>query len=175
MTVRAPTTDWLERYPAIKDGVSQLQQRWDKLAERERRLVVLVAIGLGLLLAWLVLVAPAMKSLNTTRGQLTETDAQWTQMQDDASKARALRSAAPVAPEEAQAALRAATDRLGKDARLTLQGERATLNFNNVSGTALADWLAEVRTGARARATEANLARSNATYSGTVVLTIPSR
>lgn len=175
MTMRAPTPHWLERFPALKDGLAQLQQRWDKLAERERRLLLGLALALGLLLVWLVLISPALKSLNGTRDQLTEMDAQWTQMQDDAVKARSLRSAAPVSPDEANAALRAATDRLGKDARLTLQGERATLNFSNLPGTALADWLVEVRTGARARATEANLNRSNATYSGTVVLTLPSR
>lgn len=174
MTLRLPS-HWLDRVPALRQAWSQVGTYWEKLAERERRMVAFAALVLGGALLWFVLINPALKKISESRSQLAAMDAQWTQMQDDASKARALRQASPVSPPEAEAALRAATDRLGKDARLTVQGDRATLNFTGLQGAALASWLGEVRSGARARATEASLARSGTSYSGSVVLALPPR
>ncbi|RZI72889.1 MAG: type II secretion system protein M, partial [Rubrivivax sp.] len=54
---------------------------------------------------------------------------------------------------------------------LSVQGDRATVEFNKVLGAALADWLAEVRAAARVRPLEANLSQSEpGHYSGTMVL-----
>ena len=53
---------------------------------------------------------------------------------------------------------------------LALQGDRAVLTLNGVGTGALRDWLAEARTGARARPLEANLARAAQGYSGTLVV-----
>jgi general secretion pathway protein M len=77
-----------------------------------------------------------------------------------------------VAPGQAAAALQSATARLGPQGRLLLQGERAILTLNGVGTSALRDWLAEARTGARARPLEANLSRAGTGISGTVVLAI---
>jgi len=55
-----------------------------------------------------------------------------------------------------------------------MQGERVTVNVKGLSGNDLIDWLAEARSGARARATEVRLARDAQGYSGTVVLSLGS-
>ena len=65
---------------------------------------------------------------------------------------RALRAA------QAHDALRSATERLGAEkARLSLQGDRATLTLTGVTGEQLSSWLGEARSGARARPVEAQL------------------
>ncbi|HEY1393543.1 MAG TPA: type II secretion system protein GspM, partial [Methylibium sp.] len=65
-----------------------------------------------------------------------------------------------------------ATERLGQAARLAVQGDRATLTLNGVSGDALVAWLDGARHAARARPIEAQLARSGTGYSGTLVLAL---
>jgi general secretion pathway protein M len=93
-------------------------------------------------------------------------------MQRRAAEARELRAATPVAPDQAGAALKAATDRLGTSARLSVQGDRAVLTLSDIGTSALRDWLAEVRSGARARPVEVNLTRGAKGLSGTLVLAI---
>src|SRR5574343_124498 len=67
--------------------------------------------------------------------------------------------------------LQEATRRLGAGARLALPGDRATVTLQGVDGAALAAWLGEVRSAARARVVEAQLTRNAAgQYQGTVVL-----
>ena len=76
-------------------------------------------------------------------------------------------------PVQAEASLQAATARLGASANLSRQGDRIVLNFQGVSGEALATWLEEVRVGARARPLEAawQLGAEGA-YQGTVTLSL---
>jgi general secretion pathway protein M len=140
------------------------------LAPRERLWLTVVAWVLALLLIWLLAVQPAWRTLSRAPAQLDAMDAQLQVMQRQASEVQALRGAAPVTPDQAAAALAAATLRLGDKAKLSVQGERATLTLSGVGTSALRDWLAEARAGARARPIEANLTRSAAGFSGTLVL-----
>jgi general secretion pathway protein M len=99
-------------------------------------------------------------------------DGQFAAMQAQAQEARELRALPPLAPEQADAALRAATARLGAGARLTPGGERVSVALTGVDAAALTAWLAEVRSGARARVVELQLNRSGSGYSGNVVLAL---
>lgn len=164
-----------QRFPAVAQVREQVLARWVGLSDRERRAVILAAAVVALALGWMILVSPALRTLRTAQTQLADMDRQLATMQAQAAQARTLRSAPPVSPEEAASALRAATERLGRDARITIQGDRATLQFSNLQGTALAAWLAETRTGARARAVEASLTRAGATYSGSLVVALQPR
>ena len=95
---------------------------------------------------------------------------QW--IQASAAEVKTLRAIAPVSSSQANAALKAATDRLGDRAKLSVQGDRATLTLTNVSTEALRSWLNEARSAARARPIEASLARAPQGYSGTLVMTL---
>jgi general secretion pathway protein M len=75
-----------------------------------------------------------------------------------------------VPADQAGNVLKAATARLGDKARLSVQGDRAVLTVAGVSSVALRDWLAEARSGARARTIEANLSRGSTGLTGTVVV-----
>ena len=147
--------------------------KWSALAPRERRMAAVA--GWLLLLAVVVLVAirPAWRTLSTTPAQLKEVDAQLGQMRRLADEVQVLRQRPPVPPMQAEAALRSASDQLGSNATLTVQGDRATLTLRDVPGDLLALWLDEVRTAARARPLEANLQQSQAgRYNGSIVLSL---
>lgn len=164
----------LLRSPALGQQLAPLQQRWQALAPRER---LGVALGLGLLavfLVWSLAVQPALKTLRTAPAQQAELDAQWAQMQRLAAEAVELRALPPVDPAQADAAMQAATARLGETARLQRSGERLSVTFTSVEPAAMMAWLAEVRAAARVRVVEAQLGRTGNGYSGTLVLTLPT-
>lgn len=158
--------------PAWARQRSLLRSRWQALAARERRLVLLMVGAVGVLLAWLVLLQPALRVLRDAPARLQTLETQLQQMQRWAGEAQELRSTPPLNAEQSAAALKAATDRLGGKARLQLQGERAVVTFNGVGSTALREWLSEVRSGARARPVEAQLTRGAQGFSGSVVLSL---
>lgn len=160
---------------SIATALAPLRTRWLGLAARERLALAVAALLLGGLLLWMIAVRPAVATLTSAPAQLDALDAQLQQMQRLAAEVRELRALPPVNATQAEAALRATTDRLGSAARLTLQGDRASVTFNGVAGEALAGWLGEVRSAARARPIEANLTRSpGGSYSGTLVLALGS-
>ena len=145
---------------------------WQTLAGRERRLF-LGGIGvLALYLTWAVAVQPGWRAIDAAAAERDVLEAQWQTMQRLAEEARQLRAATPVSQAQAVEALQAATARLGSAGRLALQGDRAVLTLTGVGTGALRDWLAEARSGARARPLEANLSRAAQGYSGTLVVAI---
>ena len=152
--------------------LAPLRTWWRTLADRERRLLSAAAALLIIGLVWLLAVQPAWRTLARAPEQLDTLDGQLQTMQRLATEAQQLRSAPPVAPEQAAAAIQSATERLGDKAKLSLQGGRAVLTLTGVGTGALRDWLAEARAGARARPIEANLTRGAQGYSGTLVLAL---
>lgn len=151
------------------------QARWLAMPSRERRLALAAAWLLALTLIVLIGVRPAWRTLSQSPTQLREVDVQLDQMRRLADEAQLLRQRPPVPPAQAEAALKAATDRLGEGATLAVQGDRATLTLRSVSGDALATWLDEVRSAARARPVEAKLQQVEVgRYAGTLVLSLSS-
>ena len=149
-----------------------IRQRWLDLAPRERRglrwgvgaVMVLSVITLG--------VRPAWRTLQETPGQLDLVEAQLRQMSQLASEAQMLRATPVVSMAKSIDALKAACDRLGAVANVTLQGQQATVVFNGVTPEALTEWLREVRVFGRVRVTEAKLSRTGTTYSGSVLIAL---
>jgi general secretion pathway protein M len=142
------------------------------LALRERRLVAFAASALALTLIWLLALAPALRTLAGAPAQIEAADAQLQTMQRLAAESREMRAASPVSPEQAAAALKVATERLGGAGKLTVQGDRAVLTLDGARVAALRDWLTEARTGARGRPVEVTLTRGAQGLSGTVVLAL---
>jgi len=147
---------------------------WRGLAARERQLLGWMAVLLVAAVLWWLAVAPAWRTIARAPVELDLIDSQLQAMQRLAAEAKQLRATPPVNPEAAQAALKAATLRLGDKGKLQVQGERAVLTVNGVATQQLRDWLAEARTGARARPVEAALARSASGFSGTLVVALGS-
>jgi general secretion pathway protein M len=156
---------WAERLAPWRD-------RWAKLAPRERRLITAAAVVVGVFVTYTVAVLPAWRTLQAAPAQLDLLDADLQTMQRLAGEVRELRATPPIGTAQSALALKAATDRLGDRARLTLQGDRAVLTLEAVSVAALRSWLLEVRTGARARAIAAQLQRGPQGFSGSVTLAL---
>jgi general secretion pathway protein M len=157
---------------AVSTALAPLRAWWRTLPARERRLLKVAAAVLLVGALWLLAVRPALQTLRSAPAALDAAEAQLQAMQRLAAEAGELRAAPPVNPEQATAALQAATARLGEQGRLSLQGDRAVLTLNGVSTGGLRDWLAEARSGARARPVEASLMRGAQGYRGTLVLAI---
>ncbi|MBA3599442.1 MAG: type II secretion system protein M [Methylibium sp.] len=157
----------------LSAGLARGRAQWAGMALRERRLIVIALTLVAVAAVWLLAVQPAWRTLRETPAQIDVLDLQLQHMQRLAAESRVLRELPAVPPSQAEAALRGATERLGANARISLQGERATLTLSGVAGEALAAWLGEVRSAARARPDEAKLSRGPTGYSGTVVLSLP--
>ncbi|MBL8329603.1 MAG: type II secretion system protein M [Rubrivivax sp.] len=160
------------RNPARSNGLAErlqpLRERWSGLQERERRLLALGALVLGLAALWLLAIQPQLALLRQAPGRLEALDKQTQAMQRLAAETRELRAAPQVSASESVAALRAASDRLGPRAKLSIQGDRAALTVDGLDADSLRAWLGEVRSGARARAVDAQLSRGPNGFTGTI-------
>ena len=146
--------------------------QWQVMAPRERLVAQIGLAALALLLTWLLLLAPALRTAQQAPIKRSQLEAQLQDMQAMALEARELRAQPPVPAAQALAALQAASDHLGGNARLVVTGERATLKLTGISPEALQAWLAEVRSAARARPVEAQLQRGANGFSGSIVLLV---
>ena len=159
------------RAPAA--SAARLRAGWARLQARERRLLALAAAVVALALLWLLAVAPALRTLSSTPAKLAVAEVEVQRMQALANEAASLRAVAPVPMAQAQAALGAATARLGEVAKLSLQGERAVVTLKGIGSTQLAAWLSEARAGARARVVEASLRQTQpGLYDGSLTLAL---
>lgn len=145
-------------------------QRWRALPARERLGVTLALLAVGIGLVWVVGVQRPLRTLREAPAQIDALDLQLQAMQRMAAEARELRGVAPVPQSQAMAALKSATDRLGDKGRISMQGDRGTLTLNGVTTAGLRSWLAEARSGARARPIEVQLTRGPQGYSGTIIV-----
>lgn len=151
-----------------------LQARWQAAAPRERLIARVTAALIGLLLLWVVALAPAWSTLRRAPGEIDRLDRELQQMQAMAQQTQALKQAVPVSAEQSATALRAATARLGPAADLTIAGTQAQVRLRGVPGAALAAFLGEARQGARARVQEAELTTGQNGYTGKLTLLMPA-
>jgi len=158
--------------PQLASLRTQLRELWRSRAPRERLILGSLLILLAVAVVWLIAVQPALRTLREAPAQLDRLDAQLQQMQRMAAESKTLRNPIRISPGQAATSLKAATDRLGDGARITIQGDRATLVVTGVSGPALRAWLAEARTAAHARAVEVQLLRNPQGYAGSVIVTL---
>lgn len=158
--------------PALAGLRLRARAWWRERAARERMALTIAGAALAVLLGWTLLIAPAWRTVRAAPAELDRLEAQLQQMQRLAADAKALRGAVAVSAAQAVVPLQAATDRLGGNASIAFQGDRATLTLTGVSGEALRAWLSEARSAARARPIDVQLTRNAQGYAGIVVLTV---
>jgi len=176
---------------------SALQTRWQALAPREQTLLQAAAALVAAALLWWLAVAPALQLLRSAGPRHAALDAQLQHMQALQAEAVQLQALPRANPDDAQRALQASVaDTLGTSARLTINGDRATLALKGTPASALAAWLAQARANARAVPQEMRLARAQPAegrtartaapperpqapapvrWDGTIVLALPQR
>jgi general secretion pathway protein M len=132
---------------------------------------------LGIVLAWLIAIGPALATLRTAEEQHRALDAQLQRMRGLQAQAQALQSQPKQSHEEALRLLELSVrQRLGTSARLVIAGERATITLTGTPPDSLAQWLTQARVSARALPGEARIYRNTGgLWEGTLVLALPPR
>ncbi len=143
---------------------------WQRMGVRERQGLLIAGAALGLLLLWLVLLRPALATARTASAERQQLQLQLLQMQRLAGEAKELRTLPPIATSQAAQALAAATQRLGERGKITQLGDRWVFAFSKLQPEDVRAWLAEARSGARARAVDAQIARGPEGLSGTIAV-----
>jgi general secretion pathway protein M len=165
----------MKTWSAFLQSASAATSAWvGPAAPRERRWAAWGLLALIVGLAWQWTVSPALQTIGRAPEQRAQLELQLQLMQAQAREAAQLRAMPTLTGAPALAALKAATDRLGASAKLSVQGERAVITLDGVGSAALRAWLAEVRSGARGRPIEAQLARTAKGYSGTITVALPT-
>jgi len=139
-----------------------LLARWRALSARERYLSSLAASAVGVLLVWAVALAPALSTLEKVRKQRVLLDGQTQQMLALQAEARQLAAQPRISREVALKALQESVAGLGAGAQMQVSGERAVITLRGVTAVAVASWMGQARTNARAAPVEARLVRSPA-------------
>jgi general secretion pathway protein M len=153
-----------------------VKARWSATSPREQRLVWgALALVLGALVWWVGL-APAIATLRVSAAQQVSLDAQLQQMQQLQAQAKVLQAQPQLAMEDARRQLEIAIKPLGTAAQMTVAGERVSVTFKNVPSDAWAQWLTQVRQGARVVPSEVRLLRNAAgQWDGTLVLMLSAK
>jgi general secretion pathway protein M len=158
---------------SIQTFRQEWQTRWAAMASRERQIATIAIWLIVVTFLVLVCIRPAFRTLSDAPEKIRQIDVQLDEMRRLADEVQVLRQRQPVPPAQAEAALKAATERLADTARLTIQGDRATLTLTKVDGEALAAWLEEARSGARIKPVEAALMQVQpGVYSGTLIVAL---
>ena len=150
----------------------------ERLSPRERRAVFAAAWVVGLGLLWWLALAPALSTLRQAPERHARLDTQLAQMQQLAASAEQLRSLNSSPPPGRAATLRALeqyTSQLGGTAQVSVQGDRASVNFRGTAPEALSQWLNQMRVSARLLPVQAQLQQqaNPAGWSGNLVLAGP--
>jgi general secretion pathway protein M len=161
----------------LNSWTAVVRSRWLKLAQREQRAVTLAAAVVVLGLVWLVLLGPALQSLQRAQSQAAQLDQSLESMLRLQQRAQALQAQVAVPPQDALQLLQKGVAAMGSRATLQLLGEQVTVTLIGVDANALAQWLGQTGVAARIRPLEVHLVRdagSVAQWSGTLVFVIPA-
>lgn len=151
-----------------------LRAWWTTLGTRERALLGLGGAVLLLALLWSLALSPALRVLRGHGPRVAQLEQQLTQMQQWQAQAQGLQALARPAPGTAPRALDEASKRLlGRQSHWDIRTGTASFTLRAVPAQALAQWLAAVRSDARARVVQARLQRSEQGWSGTVQVALP--
>ncbi|WP_157667789.1 type II secretion system protein GspM [Comamonas serinivorans] len=156
--LRTPREGQARKLPAwLQKGVD-----WHAaLAPRERTLVWAAALVVALAVCWWGLLSPALSTLQRVAAERQNLDAQWQQMMSLQHEAQALQAQPKLSPQAARQALEASvTAGFGDAAKLQWTGDRANITVTQVSGGAVAQWVARARVDAKAVPVQVRLTRA---------------
>ena len=164
----------------MQKSLTPLLERWNNLAEQERKMLTLVLLVLVGAVLWLKVLAPARTTLRTADAQATALGAQLQRMQGLQAQAQSLQKQPALDWEGAVKALSTATQQtLGATAQISTSTDRATVTLKGASADALAQWLVQARVNARSVPIEARLVRASqdgvATWDGALLMSLPQR
>ena len=158
------------------------QAVWSRRNPREQRLLGIGVWVLGLAVLWVLALGPALHTWQEAPARQALLDAQSQRMRQLQAQAQSLQKPAVITRTDASKWLEKNLNELGPNARISLQGETATLSLQAAPATALARWLSQARDNAQALPTQAQLQHASSPGSdsldtpwrGSLVLRLPS-
>ncbi len=156
-------------------ALRQARQAWADRPTTQQRWLSAAGLVLALWALWQWGLAPALATWRQAPAQHQQLDAQLQTMQLQAQALQALQGLPRADRARATEALANSLAPLGEQARLSLEGTQARVQFQGIAAGTLADWLSSVRLSSQAVPIEAELKRQPgaALWDGRVVLAVP--
>jgi general secretion pathway protein M len=158
-----------------------LQLVWSHRSGRERAMLLAAAALLTAAFAWSTVLGPALRTLSTADKTRATLEGQLQAMLDMQTQAKALQSQARMsAAVVSQTLLAAVEPTFGKNARLVIANNQATLTVNAVSAQALGQWITVARVNAQSKPTVVQIAKTTnpdnteVLWSGTLQMALPT-
>lgn len=158
-----------------------LQLVWSHRSGRERAMLLAAAILLTGTLLWSVALSPALRTLATADKTRVTLEGQLQAMLDMQTQAKALQTQPHMGTAAVSQALLAAVEpTFGKNARLVIANNQATLTVNAVTAQALGQWLTLARVNAQSKPTVVQIAKTTSPdnadilWSGTLQMALPT-
>ena len=154
---------------------------WARRSPREQQLLGIGFWVLSLAALWMLALAPALRTWQEAPARQALLDTQSQRMRQLQAQAQSLQKPAALSRADAAKWLEKSLTELGPNARISLQGETATLSLQAAPAAALARWLSQARDNAQALPTQAQLQHASppgpdsldATWRGSLVLRLP--
>ncbi len=168
--------------PKLTTGTSIAQAKAIAAAQLQNmsareRLMTLAAVGLVIsALIWLVLLAPAIRTLQKAPEQNAAMDTKLERMQRWAEQAEKVKSVSlGDVPERSRvlASIQGSRSSLGEGSVITVNGDRAVVQIGSTGAQALAQWLGQMRVNARVVPVEVKLRRVGRNWTGRLELAGP--
>jgi general secretion pathway protein M len=154
---------------------------WSQRSERERGMLLTAAVLMAAALLWSVALGPALRTLATADKTRAALEGQLQAMLDMQTQAQSLQSQPRLANAAVTQMLMAAVEpTFGKNARLVIANNQATLTVNAVTAQALGQWLTLARVNAQSKPTVVQLGKSaspdnaDILWSGTLQMALPT-
>ena len=158
------------------------QAAWARRSPRERQLLGIGFWVLTLAALWVLALAPALRTWQEAPARQALLDTQSQRMRQLQAQAQGLQKPSAISRSDAALWLEKNLVELGPNARISIQGDSATLSLQAAPAAALARWLSQARDNAQALPTQAQLQQANpahqgnstdATWRGSLVLRLP--
>lgn len=147
----------MNQTPLIQQLRALWQPVWQQRSGREKQLLRLGAAVLLFGALWRLALAPAWLVWQQAPAQQARLDAQTQTLLQLQAQARSLQTPSPISRSESAQWLESHLSELGAGAKISLQGERATLSLEAAPAEALARWMAVARQRALAVPLQAQL------------------
>lgn len=149
---------WTPQLQAVAAPLrASLIAAWAQRSARERQLLSLAAVVLALAAVWRIALAPALQTWHEAPARQAALDRQSAQMRQLKAQAQSLKKPSAISRADAVQWLERNLSGLGADAKLSLQGERATVSLQAAPADGLAPWLQQAREHAQALPVQAQL------------------
>jgi general secretion pathway protein M len=157
------------------------QAAWGQRNPREQLLLGIGVWVLGLAALWVMALAPALLTWQEAPARQALLDTQSQRMRQLQAQAQGLQKPVAISRTDASSWLEKNLTELGPNARISLQGDSATLTLQAAPAAALARWLSQARENAQALPTQAQLQQASpakadnpeAIWRGSLVLRLP--